>query len=81
VLKDVSASIWGGGARAARWKQPVSSPIESITRMGNALTTSATRSTRAARALKAGVPFESAALTVNRLCGSGIHVIVFGRVT
>lgn len=47
--------------------------------MGNALQTSGDAIYGARHvALKAGVPFDRPALTVNRLCGSGIQAIVSG---
>lgn len=80
VLKDVSAIDLGAvaarGALAATGVKP-----EEIdhTVIGNALQTSGDAIYGARHvALKAGVPFDRPALTVNRLCGSGIQSIVSG---
>ena len=80
ALKDISAIDLGAtaakGALAATKVQP-----EEIdhTVMGNALQTSGDAIYGARHvALKAGVPFDRPALTVNRLCGSGIQSIVSG---
>jgi len=80
ALKDISAIDLGAtaakGALAATNVQP-----EEIdhTVMGNALQTSGDAIYGARHvALKAGVPFDRPALTVNRLCGSGIQSIVSG---
>jgi len=80
ALKDVSAIDLGAvaskGALAATGVAP-----EEIdhTVMGNALQTSGDAIYGARHvALKAGVPFDRPALTVNRLCGSGIQSIVSG---
>ncbi|HKB67728.1 MAG TPA: acetyl-CoA C-acetyltransferase [Pyrinomonadaceae bacterium] len=80
ALKDISAIDLGAtaakGALAATKVQP-----EEIdhTVMGNALQTSGDAIYGARHVgLKAGVPFDRPALTVNRLCGSGIQSIVSG---
>src|SRR5258705_10358019 len=80
ALKDISAIDLGAtaakGALAATNVRP-----EEIdhTVMGNALQTSGDAIYGARHvALKAGVPFDRSALTVNRLCGSGIQSIVSG---
>jgi acetyl-CoA acetyltransferase family protein len=80
ALKDISAIDLGAtaakGALGATRVQP-----EEIdhTVMGNALQTSGDAIYGARHvALKAGVPFDRPALTVNRLCGSGIQSIVSG---
>jgi acetyl-CoA acyltransferase 2 len=80
ALKDISAIDLGAvaakGALAATGVAP-----EEIdhTVMGNALQTSGDAIYGARHvALKAGVPFDRPALTVNRLCGSGIQSIVSG---
>jgi len=80
VLKDISAIDLGAvaarGALAATHVKP-----EEIdhTVIGNALQTSGDAIYGARHvALKAGVPFDRPALTVNRLCGSGIQSIVSG---
>ena len=80
ALKDISAIDLGAtaakGALAATNVQP-----EEIdhTVMGNALQTSGDAIYGARHvALKAGVPFDRPALTVNRLCGSGIQSIISG---
>src|SRR5688500_9409000 len=80
VLKDVSAIDLG--AVAARGALSTSNvPAEDIdhTIIGNALQTSGDAIYGARHvALKAGVPFDRPALTVNRLCGSGIQSIISG---
>src|ERR1700704_4459009 len=80
ALKDVSAIELGAvAARAALDTTRV--PPEEIdhTVFGNALQTSGDAIYGARHvALKAGVPFERPALTVNRLCGSGIQSIISG---
>lgn len=80
VLKDISAidlgAIAAGGALETTGVKP-----EEIdhTVIGNALQTSGDAIYGARHvALKAGVPFDRPALTVNRLCGSGIQSIVSG---
>lgn len=80
ALKDISAIDLGAtaakGALAATNVQP-----EEIdhTVMGNALQTSGDAIYGARHvALKAGVPFDRPALTVNRLCGSGIQSVISG---
>jgi acetyl-CoA acyltransferase 2 len=79
-LKDISAIDLGAiAARAALETAHV--PAEDIdhTVIGNALQTSCDAIYGARHvALKAGVPFDRPALTVNRLCGSGIQSIVSG---
>ena len=78
ALKDVSAIDLGvvasrGALEAAR----VSPSDIDHTVMGNALQTSGDAIYGARHvALKAGIPFDRPALTVNRLCGSGIQSIV-----
>src|ERR1700704_3421392 len=80
ALKDVSAIDLGAvAARGALESTRV--PPEEIdhTVFGNALQTSGDAIYGARHvALKAGVPFERPALTVNRLCGSGIQSIISG---
>ena len=80
ALKDISAIDLGAiAARAALEVTGV--PPENIdhTIIGNALQTSGDAIYGARHvALKAGVPFERPALTVNRLCGSGIQSIISG---
>src|SRR5713101_6464115 len=80
ALKDVSAIDLGAvAARAALETTGV--PAEDIdhTIIGNALQTSGDAIYGARHvALKAGVPFDRPALTVNRLCGSGIQAIISG---
>lgn len=80
ALKDISAIDLGAmasrGALAATRVKP-----EDIdhTIFGNALQTSGDAIYGARHvALKAGVPYDRPALTVNRLCGSGIQSIVSG---
>jgi acetyl-CoA acyltransferase 2 len=80
ALKNISAIDLGAtaakGALAATKVQPAE--IDH-TVMGNALQTSGDAIYGARHvALKAGVPFDRPALTVNRLCGSGIQSIVSG---
>ena len=80
ALKDVSAIDLGAaaskGALAATKVDPAD--IDHAV-FGNALQTSGDAIYGARHvALKAGVPFERPALTVNRLCGSGIQSIVSG---
>lgn len=77
-LKSVSALELGGVAlRGALEKTGVSADQIDHTVVGNALQTS-TDAIYGARhvALKAGVPIDRPALTVNRLCGSGIQSII-----
>jgi len=80
ALKDISAIDLGAiAARAALEVTGV--PPENIdhTIIGNALQTSGDAIYGARHvALKAGVPFDRPALTVNRLCGSGIQSIISG---
>jgi acetyl-CoA acetyltransferase family protein len=79
-LKDISAIDLG--AHAARGALKATGvPAEDIdhTIIGNALQTSGDAIYGARHvALKAGVPFDRPALTVNRLCGSGIQSIISG---
>src|ERR1700704_95613 len=80
ALKDVSAIDLGVvAARGAL--ESIRVPPEEIdhTVFGNALQTSGDAIYGARHvALKAGVPFARPALTVNRLCGSGIQSIISG---
>jgi acetyl-CoA acetyltransferase family protein len=80
ALKDVSALDLGAvAARGALAKSKV--PAERIGHvvMGNALQTSGDALYGARHVgLKAGVPIRVPALTVNRLCGSGIQSIING---
>ncbi len=80
VLKDVSAIDLGAvAARGALEATGVTPEEVDHTVMGNALQTSGDAIYGARHvALKAGVPFERPALTVNRLCGSGIQSIISG---
>ena len=80
ALKDVSAIELGAiAARAALGATGVAPEQIDHTIMGNALQTSGDAIYGARHvALKAGVPFDRPALTVNRLCGSGIQSIVSG---
>ena len=80
VLKDISAIDLGAvAARGALEATGVQPEEIDHTVMGNALQTSGDAIYGARHvALKAGVPFERPALTVNRLCGSGIQSIVSG---
>src|ERR1041384_5042599 len=80
VLKDVSAIDLGAvAARGALEATSVQPDEIDHTIIGNALQTSGDAIYGARHvALKAGVPFDRPALTVNRLCGSGIQSIVSG---
>lgn len=78
ALKDISAIDLGAVAsRGALLATGVSADEIDHTVMGNALQTSGDAIYGARHvALKSGVPFDRPALTVNRLCGSGIQSIV-----
>ena len=80
VLKDVSAIDLGAvAARGALEATHVNPEEIDHTVIGNTLQTSGDAIYGARHvALKAGVPFDRPALTVNRLCGSGIQSIVSG---
>jgi acetyl-CoA acetyltransferase family protein len=80
ALKDISAIDLGAiAARGALQSTGVSAEDIDHTVIGNALQTSGDAIYGARHvALKAGVPFERPALTVNRLCGSGIQSIISG---
>jgi acetyl-CoA acetyltransferase family protein len=80
ALKDVSALELGAMAsRAAFAKTGVKPEWIDHTVVGNVLQTSSDAIYGARHvALKAGVPIEVPALTVNRLCGSGIQAAVSG---
>lgn len=80
ALKDISAIDLGAvAARGALEATGVSPEEIDHTVIGNALQTSGDAIYGARHvALKAGVPFDRPALTVNRLCGSGIQAIVSG---
>src|SRR4030088_2747014 len=80
ALKDVSAIELGTiAARAALETTGVAPDEIDHTVFGNALQTSGDAIYGARHvALKAGVPFDRPALTVNRLSGSGIHAVVSG---
>jgi len=80
VLKDISAIDLGAIAARATLEATRVKPEEiDHTIIGNALQTSGDAIYGARHvALKAGVPFDRPALTVNRLCGSGIQSIVSG---
>jgi acetyl-CoA acetyltransferase family protein len=80
ALKDVSALELGAiAARAAFAKSGVKPEWIDHTVVGNVLQTSSDAIYGARHvALKAGVPVEVPALTVNRLCGSGIQAAVSG---
>lgn len=80
VLKDISAIDLGAiAARGALETTRVKPDEIDHTVIGNALQTSGDAIYGARHvALKAGVPFDRPALTVNRLCGSGIQSIVSG---
>lgn len=80
ALKDISAIDLGViASRGALESTGVSAEEIDHTVFGNALQTSGDAIYGARHvALKAGVPFQRPALTVNRLCGSGIQAIVSG---
>ena len=80
ALKDISAIDLGAiAARGALEATGVAPEEIDHTVIGNALQTSGDAIYGARHvALKAGVPFDRPALTVNRLCGSGIQSIVSG---
>jgi acetyl-CoA acetyltransferase family protein len=78
AFKDVSALALGAAAaRAALDRAGVPAADVDHVVMGNALQTSGDAIYGARHVgLKAGVPVEAPALTVNRLCGSGIQAVV-----
>jgi acetyl-CoA acetyltransferase family protein len=80
ALRDFTANELGAlAARAALEKSNVAPEAIDHTVIGNALQTSGDAIYGARHvALKAGVPIDKPALTVNRLCGSGIQAIVSG---
>ena len=80
ALKDVKAiDLGAAAARGALADAGVAAEEIDHTVFGNALQTSGDAIYGARHvALKAGVPAERPALTVNRLCGSGIQAIVSG---
>ncbi len=80
VLKDISAIDLGAiAARGALETTGVKADEIDHAVIGNALQTSGDAIFGARHvALKAGVPFDRPALTVNRLCGSGIQSVVSG---
>jgi acetyl-CoA acetyltransferase family protein len=80
ALKDISAIDLGViAARGALETTGVAPDEIDHTIIGNALQTSGDAIYGARHvSLKAGVPFDRPALTVNRLCGSGIQSIVSG---
>jgi acetyl-CoA acyltransferase 2 len=80
ALKDVSAIDLGAIASRGALQATGVKPEEiDHTVIGNALQTSGDAIYGARHvALKAGVPYQRPALTVNRLCGSGIQAIVSG---
>jgi acetyl-CoA acetyltransferase family protein len=80
ALKDVSALELGAiASRAALARSAVEPGWVDHVVVGNVLQTSADAIYGARHvALKAGLPIETPALTVNRLCGSGIQAAVSG---
>ncbi len=80
ALHDLTANELGAiAARAALERTNVSPEQIDHTVIGNAMQTSADAIYGARHvALRAGVPIEKPALTVNRLCGSGIQSIISG---
>ena len=79
-LKDLSALELGAiASRAAFDRTGVKAEVVNHVVFGNVLQTSADAVYGARHvALKAGVPIEVPALTVNRLCGSGIQAAISG---
>ncbi|MDE3229219.1 MAG: acetyl-CoA C-acyltransferase, partial [Chloroflexota bacterium] len=79
-LKDVSAIELGAiAARGALERSGVDAADVDQVFFGNVLQTSKDAIYFARHiALKAGVPVETPALTVNRLCGSGLQAVVNG---
>src|SRR3989442_8034995 len=78
AFKDVSPLELGAGASRAALERPAVAPawIDHVV-MGNVLQTSGDAIYGARHVgLKAGVPVEVPALTVNRLCGSGLQAVV-----
>jgi len=78
AFKDLSAIELGARATAAALERAGAQPgwVDHVV-MGNALQTSGDAIYGARHvALKAGVPVEVPALTVNRLCGSGIQSVI-----
>ena len=80
ALKDLSAIDLGAlASKAALERSNVPADIIDHVVMGNALQTSGDALYGARHvALKAGVPIPVPALTVNRLCGSGIQSVISG---
>src|SRR5436305_12840335 len=80
ALKDISAIDLGAIASKAALETTGVAPEEiDHTIIGNALQTSGDAIYGARHvALKSGIPYDRPALTVNRLCGSGIQAIVSG---
>jgi len=80
ALKDISAIDLGAiASRSALETTGVAAEEIDHTIFGNALQTSGDAIYGARHvALKAGIPYDRPALTVNRLCGSGIQSIVSG---
>ncbi len=80
VLKDMTANELGALAAAEAMRRSGVEPDQiDHTVIGNALQTSRDAIYGARHvALRAGVPIDRPALTVNRLCGSGIQSIVSG---
>src|SRR5512134_1103954 len=78
ALKDVSAIDLGAiAAREALTRSKVPADAIDHVVIGNALQTSADAIYGARHvALKAGIPVPVPALTVNRLCGSGIQSVI-----
>src|SRR5436305_8803594 len=78
AFKDLSAlELGAAAARAALERAGVGAKDIDHVVMGNALQTSGDAIYGARHVgLKAGVPVETPALTVNRLCGSGIQSVV-----
>ena len=79
-FKDLSALDLGvAAAKAALERSGVSPEDVDHTIMGNAMQTSKDALYGARHvALKAGVPVEKPAFTVNRICGSGLQAIING---
>jgi acetyl-CoA acyltransferase 2 len=80
TLKDLSATELGAHAsREAIARSGISAEDVDHAVMGNALQTSADAIYLARHvALRAGLPIETPAVTVNRLCGSGFEAVIQG---
>ena len=79
-LKDLSATELGVVAAKAALKRSGVSPADvDHTCFGNVMQTSGDAIYLARHvSLKSGVPIETPAITVNRICGSGLQAIIYG---